>query len=174
MESERILIVDDDEKICQILTLYLRSKGYEVITCRNGANASQAFTGSAAQLIILDVNLPGLDGFTILERLRHISGVPVIMLTGCADEEARIRAFELGADDYITKPFNSKELLARIRAVLRRCGNQDLTAGGTVLTIGKLKLFREEHLAMVSDEFVKFSPREFDLLEYLCLRDMAQ
>ena len=123
MKNEHILIVDDDEKLCQILALYLRSKGYEVSACRNGSNALNSFFDSRPDLILLEIMLPGMDGLSVLERLRRISPVPVIMLSSKPDGDDTVSALNSGADDFLVKPFDPKELIARIRAVLRRAAN---------------------------------------------------
>ena len=126
MENDRTLIsekivVDDDEKICQILSLYLRSKGYEVFTCQSGSKAITSFEEFSPDLVLLDVMLPGMDGWEILKRIRKISNAPVIMLTAKGDTTDRVQGLDCGADDYVVKPFDSKELIARIRAVIERC-----------------------------------------------------
>ena len=123
--SEKILVVDDDEKICQILSLYLRSKGYEVFTCQSGSKAITSFEEFSPDLVLLDVMLPGMDGWEILKRIRKISNAPVIMLTAKGDTTDRVQGLDCGADDYVVKPFDSKELIARIRAVMRRSGQPE-------------------------------------------------
>lgn len=167
-ENEKILVVDDDEKICQILTLYLRSKGYDVATCKNGSNAIAAFEESKPDLVILDVMLPGMDGWEILERLRKISTVPVIMLTAKGDTSDRIQGLNYGADDYIVKPFDSKELVARIRAVFRRSGGQQSEAADKrFISAGDIRLDLENYTATVNGEPKPMPHKEFELLSYL-------
>lgn len=166
MESERILVVDDDEKICQILTLYLRSKGYEVTCCRNGGNALTAFSDCSPHLVILDINLPGMSGYEILERLRRFSNIPVIFLSERENAEDRIRGLDGGADDYITKPFSPKELVARIRAVLRRCGRQLPKHVSCVSACG-LELDLNGRTVKTGDEIIPLPDKEFELLLYL-------
>lgn len=170
METERILVVDDDEKICQILTLYLRSRGYEVTSCRNGSNALTAFSDSAADLIILDITLPGMDGLSILRKLRETSNVPVIMLTAHTDEDERVRALGLGADDFIIKPFDPKELVARIRAVLRRSGSGPAKSVKLdLLSVGDLTIDRTSRRVRRSGIEIKLADREYELLLLLVL-----
>lgn len=167
MEVERLLVVDNDEKICQILTLYLRSKGYEVMTCKNGSNALAAFSESKPDLMILDIDLPGMDGFEILASLRRFSNLPVIMLSERTGVNDMIRALELGADDYITKPFDSKELLARIRAVLRRSGGTDKPApNANEITFADIVLYLNEHSMNVNGSTFKLPDREFELMSF--------
>ena len=169
MKSERILVVDDDEKICQILGIYLRSKGYEVTACKNGANAIQAFADNQSELIILDVNLPGMDGFSILGQLRKNSSVPVIMLTARSGVDDRVRALDLGADDYVVKPFDCRELLARIRAVFRRSNAEQRYSKQSMLHMENLLVDRTERYAEIDGRPVKLTPKEFGLLELLLL-----
>lgn len=115
-----ILVIDDDTNILAIIEMYLKKEGYSVATCTRGDEALEAYRSINPSLVLLDVMLPGLDGWTVLEKLRKESSIPVIMLTAKGDTLDRIQGLELGADDYIPKPFETKELLARIRAVLRR------------------------------------------------------
>lgn len=169
MKSERILVVDDDEKICQILTLYLNSRGYDVLTCKNGSNAMALFLDSKPDLVILDILLPGTDGFELLGRIRRLGSVPVIMLSMRQTAEDRILALDLGADDYIVKPFNSKELLARIRAVLRRASSGSQTFENGRITIGPLVLDTVGNSVESDGLTVKLTQREFELLQYLLI-----
>ncbi|MBQ9188958.1 MAG: response regulator, partial [Clostridia bacterium] len=115
-----ILVIDDDRNILAIIELYLKKAGFEVVTCTNGYDALPSFRAVKPALVILDVMLPGQDGWQILHDIRKESTTPVIMLTAKGDTGERVRGLELGADDYIAKPFDSNELLARIKAVLRR------------------------------------------------------
>lgn len=166
MDNERILVVDDDEKICQILSLYLKSKGYDVSTCKNGANAISAFEEFKPDLILLDVMLPGLDGWSILEKLRLISTVPVIMLTAKGEIPDRIQGLDCGADDYIVKPFDSKELVARIRAVFRRSGAAP-TEDGHVITAGDIAMDTDNYTVSCGGKVFDMPHKEFELLHYL-------
>jgi two-component system, OmpR family, response regulator len=118
----RIVVVDDDAQLCSLLTLHLSSFGYDVSAVGDGAAFWQAWQQQAAQLVILDVKLPGEDGFTIARELRRRSNVPLLMLTERGDEIDRVVGLELGADDYVAKPFGPRELVARVRALLRRAG----------------------------------------------------
>ncbi|MEA1676812.1 response regulator [Nitrospirillum sp. BR 11163] len=120
--SPTLLIVDDDEDILSLLTLFFRKHGYTVLVAENGAAMAQALAGGMVDLVILDIMLPGEDGFSLCRSLRATSRVPVIMLTAMADHTDRVVGLEIGADDYLTKPFDARELLARVKAVLRRTG----------------------------------------------------
>ena len=167
--NEKILVVDDDEKICQILSLYLRSKGYEVFTCQSGSKAIAAFEECGPDLVLLDVMLPGLDGWEILSRIRKISNAPVIMLTAKGDTTDRVQGLDCGADDYVVKPFDSKELIARIRAVLRRAGQP-----GEIekhIKIGNLDVDTSNRVVYVDENRIELSPKEFDLLCYFIHND---
>ena len=166
MDNERILVVDDDEKICQILTLYLKSKGYDVSACKNGAHAISAFEEFKPDLILLDVMLPGMDGWSILEKLRRISNVPVIMLTAKGDVPDRIQGLDCGADDYIVKPFDSKELVARIRAVFRRSGASP-TEDGHIITAGDITMDTDNYTVSCGGQLCEMPHKEFELLHYL-------
>lgn len=169
MDNETILVVDDDEKICQILLLYLRSKGYDVVTCKNGIRAISTFNECKPDLVLLDVMLPGLDGWEILSKIRRISNVPVIMLTAKGDVSDRIQGLDCGADDYIVKPFESKELIARIRAVMRR--SQYCDAESMVQTrcicIGELSVDIDNFIVLRCGERVEMPPKEVELLYFL-------
>ena len=119
-EKTRVLVVDDDVRILQILKLYLCKDGYDVVTCERGDDAIDLALSPDVKLIILDIMLPGMDGWEVLENVRRTSSVPVIMLTAKGDITDRVQGLDCGADDYIVKPFEPKELLARVKAVLRR------------------------------------------------------
>ena len=162
--SEKILVVDDDEKICQILSLYLRSKGYEVFTCQSGSKAITSFEEFSPDLVLLDVMLPGMDGWEILKRIRKISNAPVIMLTAKGDTTDRVQGLDCGADDYVVKPFDSKELIARIRAVMRRSGQPEEIEKH--IKIGSLDVDTNNRVVYVDGNRIELAPKEFDLLCY--------
>jgi DNA-binding response OmpR family regulator len=118
--SKRILIVDDEPRYLRLLEANLRTEGYEVVTAQDGAQALEVFSSQPIDLVLLDVMMPRLDGFATTQRLREFSTVPIVMLTAKGEEQDRVRGLDLGADDYLVKPFSATELLARVRAVLRR------------------------------------------------------
>lgn len=124
--SENILVVDDDPRICRLLTRYLQGEGYSVSTASNGEEMRRSIAAEPPNLVILDLMLPDEDGFTLLRELRSQSELAVIMLTGKTDTTDKVVGLELGADDYITKPFDSRELLARVHSVLRRASYNDI------------------------------------------------
>lgn len=170
-----ILIIDDDKDLCELLGDYLRPEGFEVIAVHNGLNgAERALSGSYA-LIVLDVMLPGINGFEALRRIRTVSSTPVLMLTARGEDVDRIVGLEIGADDYLPKPFNPRELLARIRAILRRTearilgGHSDcgrIVVGDVELSTGSRTVFR-------GGTRVELTTVEFAVLEAL-LRQAGQ
>lgn len=182
MDNEKILIIDDDENIVKILSLYLRSRGYEVITCLSGNHAVEVFDRSKPDLVLLDIMLPGKDGNQILSEIRSKSHTPIIMLTAKGETDEKIGAFDCGADDYIVKPFDSKELFARIRAVLRRTSSTESESE----TESGLKLQDEQRIEFANitvslDEYkvtrdgvsLHLTPKEIELL-YLLAKNIGK
>ena len=159
----RILVVDDDQPIAEMVGIVLRAKGFDVITTSDGASALEAFTRLRPDLVLLDLMLPGIDGIEVCRRLRKESGVPIIMLTARSDTADVVEGLEAGADDYLTKPFDNDELVARIRARVRR------SEGATTeqLTIGDLVIDVDGHEVRRGDEQISLTPLEFDLLTQL-------
>lgn len=167
MEASTILIVDDDKNIQAILELYLKKEGFDVLTCENGNDAVRLFKDSNPALVLLDVMLPGLDGFAVLSEIRKKSDVPVIMLTAKGATTDRVQGLEAGADDYVAKPFDSKELVARIKAVLRRSSSQESDAGSNVFTFKGLSISMENYLVEIDGNKVDMTPKEIELLFFL-------
>jgi len=168
MGMERILLVDDDKGLCELLSEFLESEGFEVETVHDGEKAVTRALGEPFALVILDVMLPGLGGVEVLKSIRRQSSVPVLMLTARGDDVDRIVGLELGADDYLPKPFNPRELVARIRAVLRR-GRME-TPGenqGNVLRVADLAIDPAARHVSVGGTRVELTTVEFDLLETL-------
>ncbi|WP_421742163.1 response regulator [Cellulomonas sp.] len=171
----RILLVEDEESYRDPLTYQLEREGFDVVTAATGPEALARFDEFGADLVLLDLMLPGLPGTEVCRRLRLISDVPVIMLTAKDDEIDKVVGLELGADDYVTKPYSSRELLARVRAVLRR-REAVVTAGAPaplevddddLLVAGPVRMDVERHTVRVRDETVAFPLKEFELLELL-------
>jgi len=164
----RILVIDDDAELCELLQRYLGGEGFQVDSVHDGeAGVERALSGEP-EAVVLDVMLPGLDGFEVLRRIRRRSEVPIVMLTARGDEVDRIVGLEAGADDYLPKPFNPRELAARLRAVLRRVG--PAAAGGPaggVLRVEDLELDPGARAAFVGGEPVELTGTEFSLLELL-------
>ena len=136
MPGKRVLIVDDDAKIVELVKLYLNRDGYHVLTAYEGHEALKLAREARPDLIVLDIMLPGIDGLEICRILRNESTVPIILLTARTTEQDRILGLDLGADDYVTKPFSPKELAARVRAVLRRTPDESLQMGPEELLLG--------------------------------------
>jgi DNA-binding response OmpR family regulator len=163
--NPRILVVDDEDAILDFVELGLRYEGFEVELARDGLEALAAFGARRPDLILLDLNLPGLDGLDVCRRVRQASDVPIIMLTARGDVDERVEGLEAGADDYLPKPFKFKELLARVRAVLRR----RTSAAERVLRFGNLELNRDTREVFLDGRPVHLTPRELDLLEVFML-----
>lgn len=163
-----ILVIDDDKNILAIIQMYLRKEGFDVVTGERGDTALQIFERTQPALVVLDVMLPGMDGWGVLGQLRQISNVPVIMLTGRGDTMDRIQGLDLGADDYIAKPFDAKELLARIKAVLRRSAAPE--ADKTVSFDG-LSISLDNYSVLLDGKQIEMPPKEIELLFFLASRE---
>lgn len=165
MDNNTILVIDDDRNILAIIELYLKKAGFEVSTCTTGYDALATFRQVKPTLVVLDVMLPGQDGWSILHEIRKESQTPVIMLTAKGDTGERVRGLELGADDYIAKPFDSNELVARIKAVLRRLAPQADTA--RVVELPDLYISLENYSVILDGETIDMPPKEIELLYFL-------
>ena len=165
-----ILVVDDEERIARMIRMNLEYDGYSVVEAHNGRQALDMLRAKMPNLIIMDVMMPEMDGFETLKIIREISQVPVIMLTAKSDEEDRIRGLELGADDYVTKPFSPRELMMRVKAVLRRTEGSAASSGeenGIIQVDDRLKLDFGKREVWVDGELVKLRPTEYRLLYHL-------
>jgi DNA-binding response OmpR family regulator len=168
----RLLVIDDDRKLCRLIADYLEPLGYDVDSVHTGPEGVQRATGEAWQAVILDLMLPGMNGFEVLKHIRSKSTVPVLMLTARGDEADRIVGLETGADDYLPKTFSTRELLARLRAVTRRAARETPTGeiGGETLppvrpiVVGDLIVCAETRQATLQGELLTLTPVEFDLL----------
>jgi len=158
-----LLIIEDEPQIREIVRTYAEKEQYRVYEAGTGEKAFEALEERDYQMVVLDVMLPDTDGWTILRKLRRKWDVPVIMLTARAEEEDKLFGFDLGADDYVTKPFSAKELMARIKTVLKR--NHTLTAGETI-RIGSIEINTSFHQVSVAGESIEMTPLEYDLLTY--------
>lgn len=161
-EGTHILVIDDDEKLCRLVREYLGTFGYTVTLAHNGLSGLDLALKEAFDAVIMDVMMPGLDGFEVLKRLRQKSSVPVLMLTGLGDEADRIIGLEGGADDYLPKTFSTRELLARLRAVLRRSRRQAPVS--TAVTVGDLMADPSTRSATQAGQLLTLTPVEFDVL----------
>lgn len=162
----RILLVEDERSLREPLAFLLEREGYLVTTAKDGPGALDAFDRDKPDLILLDLMLPGISGTEVCRRIRARSSVPIIMLTAKDSEVDIVVGLELGADDYVTKPYSSRELLARMRAVLRRRGEDDLTTED-VLTVGDVTMDVERHTLTVRGESLELPLKEYELLEVL-------
>jgi two-component system, OmpR family, response regulator RegX3 len=162
----RVLVVEDEESFSDALSYMLRKEGFEVAVAASGPDALESFDRAGADLVLLDLMLPGLPGTEVCRELRTKSNVPVIMLTAKDSEVDKVVGLELGADDYVTKPFSSRELVARIRAVLRRRGDVEEFDPAT-LEAGPVRMDVERHVVTVSGREVQLPLKEFELLEVL-------
>ncbi len=167
MERRRILIVDDEERMVRFIRLNLEHDGFQVSEAFNGRQAVQKLRDVNPDLILLDVMMPDLDGFEVLEMIREISNVPVIMLTAKGEEDDRVRGLELGADDYVTKPFSPRELVSRVRAVLRRTESASGSMHGLVEVDERLKINFDRREVWLEGKIVKLRPTEYRLLYHL-------
>jgi DNA-binding response OmpR family regulator len=170
VKKTTILVVDDDVQLLKIVTHNLEAEGYQVLAVRDGTQALQAIEREAPALILLDIMLPGMDGFQVLQRVREVSAVPIIMITARGRGQDKVKGLDLGADDYLTKPFRVDELLARVRAVLRRAQftpNGHAQSPGTATTIGDLSIDYARHRATKAGREVALTPTEYRILAYL-------
>jgi len=159
----RVLVVDDEPPIRRFLRTSLAAQGYDVIEAENGQQALDLMRRNAAALIVLDLGLPGIDGFEVVRRLRESgSSVPIVVLSARTDEAGKVRALDLGADDYVSKPFGTDELLARVRTALRHRLQQE--GEKPVFKTGELTVDLVRRIVTVRDQEVKLTPREYDLL----------
>jgi two-component system response regulator RegX3 len=162
----KILVVEDEASFSEALAYVLGKEGFEVTVADTGDGAIAAFDKGGADLVLLDLMLPGLSGTEVCKQLRSRSDVPIIMLTAKDTEVDKVVGLELGADDYVTKPYSKAELVARIRAVLRRQGDNSNTPEG-VITAGPVRIDVERHQVNINDQLVSLPLKEFELLEFL-------
>lgn len=163
--SKKILVVEDEKKLVTILKAYLEQAGFAVLTANDGQHALAVFRHEKPALVLLDLNLPGMDGLDVCRALRKESAVPIIMVTARVEEADRLIGLELGADDYISKPFSPREVVARVRAVLRRAEGEPTRA--EMFTAGNLTLDLTKHSARLAERELELTPTEFDLLAVL-------
>jgi len=163
----RILVVDDERRMVGFIRLNLEQDGFEVIEAFNGTEALDRLRDSLPDLILLDVMMPDIDGFEVLRTIREISQVPVIMLTAKGEEDDKVKGLELGADDYVTKPFSPRELVSRVKAVLRRGSAFEEDEEGVIEVDDRLKIDFGRREVWVNDDLVKLRPTEYRLLYHL-------
>ena len=170
--KQKILVVDDEASIRRILETRLKMAGYNVVTAEDGEEAVELFNKTNPDLVILDVMMPKMDGYGVTREIRRVSDIPIIILTALGDVSERITGLELGADDYVIKPFSPKELEARVKAVLRRTVSKDITipTGKTtknVITTGQIKIATARRQVYRKNERIRLTGMEFSLLELL-------
>src|SRR5260221_2511697 len=180
--AQKILLIEDEEGIIHLLTLYLRDAGYDVVIARDGADGLALHARERPDLVVLDIMLPAIDGFEVCRRIRQWSKTPILMLTARGSEDDRIQGLELGADDYLVKPFSPRELVSRVRAILRRTGTDSATSADmqqisgsgasavpndSVLRFPGLRIDRAARRVEVQGSEVLLTPTEFDLLTLL-------
>ena len=165
-DGNKILVVDDDKNICELVRLYLKKEGYDVICAYDGISAVKEFKANKFIAAILDIMLPGLNGLDVLKEMRKTSNMPVIMLTAKGETFDKVLGLELGADDYVVKPFEPKELMARLKAVLRRFEPKEETVNE--VSFPKLNINMDTFELKLDGEVVKVPPKELELLFYLC------
>jgi DNA-binding response OmpR family regulator len=163
-----ILVVEDEKTISRVLAVYLQHAGYNVVQAYEGDEALRLFHENSPNLVLLDVMLPGRDGWSILEDIRNVSACPVIMLTALGDIDYRLKGLNQGADDYITKPFVGEEVIARVHAVLRRSAN--VLDSDNSKQFGTLKINLDAHIVTINGEEVILTPKDLNLLIYLAER----
>lgn len=163
--KETIMIVEDEIRMRILLRDYLKKEGYNIIEATNGKDAVEYFAKSPVDLIILDIMMPLLDGFQVCEKIREVSLVPIILLTARSEEDDKLLGYELGADDYITKPFSPKILMAKIKVILKRSSNSNATPN--ILYIKGLKINKTAKCVHIDDTLINLTPKEYELLIYL-------
>ena len=163
--QNNILIVDDDPRYLRLIEINLITEGYQVKTSMNGQDAVEQVAAEQPNLLLMDVMMPIMDGFTATERIREFSNVPIIILTAKGEEHDRVRGLDVGADDYIVKPFSPRALVARVRALLRRA--QGGVKPAEVIRVGMLEIDPARHTAVLEGQSLQLTPSEFDLLVVL-------
>jgi two-component system KDP operon response regulator KdpE len=166
-ERRRILVVDDEERMVRFIRMNLEYDGFQVSEAFNGKQAIQKIRDVTPDLILLDVMMPDLDGFEVLETVREVSNVPIIMLTAKGEEDDRVRGLELGADDYVTKPFSPRELVSRVKAVLRRTEGASGSMHGLIEVDDRLKIDFDRREIWLEGKLVKLRPTEYRMLYHL-------
>ena len=165
--NRTILVVDDEERMARFIRLNLEQDGFQVVEAHRGMQAVEAVRVEMPDVVVLDVMMPDLDGFEVLKIIRETSSVPVIMLTAKGEEEDRVRGLELGADDYVTKPFSPRELVSRVRAVIRRSDSAGLSTREVIEVDDRLRIDFGRREVWVEGELIKLRPTEYRLLFHL-------
>ncbi len=167
MADKRILVIDDDTNICELLRIYLENEGFEVKIANDGAEGVTLFKSCDPDLVLLDIMLPRMDGWEVCRKIREVSSKPVIMITAKGDVFDKVLGLELGADDFVVKPFDMKELAARVKAVLRRSNNRNREQNSDVIKFDNIEINMEEYTLKLKGKSVDIPPKELDLIHYL-------
>jgi DNA-binding response OmpR family regulator len=165
-----VLVVDDEKKILDIVKSYLEKEGYQTLTADNGRDALQILRQRQVSLVLLDLMLPDIPGEEICRKIRSLSGIPVIMMTARIEEESIVRGLSMGADDYVTKPFSPRQLMARVAAVLRRCAAAESETRGKVYSAGSLTVDTENRQVLKGEHTLSLTPNEYKILALLISR----
>jgi len=165
--KQKILIVDDEPNICEIIRLYVEKEGYDAVIANDGGNAVEKYKSETPDLVLLDIMLPVKDGWQVCREIRAVGNTPIIMLTAKGETFDKVLGLELGADDYMVKPFEPKELVARIKAVLRRSDFRNNEPEERELVFDGLKIGRETYEVYLDDKKIEMPPKEFELLYFL-------
>jgi DNA-binding response OmpR family regulator len=163
--TKKILVVDDESNIVKPLKAYLEKAGFRVVTAGDGPSALVSFEKEHLDFMIMDLNLPGMDGFEVCRIVRKTSDIPILMLTARVEETDRLIGLEIGADDYVLKPFSPREVVARVKVILRRAGNSSSTEG--IIQVGHLAIDLEKHTVHYAEKQVELTPTEFEILVVL-------
>jgi two-component system alkaline phosphatase synthesis response regulator PhoP len=164
--SKKILVVDDEPQIVKVVKAYLEQSGFQVVTAADGKAALATFQREKPDFMILDLNLPGMDGLDVCRAVRHESNIPILMLTARVEEADKLIGLELGADDYVVKPFSPREVVARVRTIFRRAAAVD-SPKTELIQVGDLQIDPDQHTVIVSDRQIELTPTEFDILVVL-------
>jgi len=167
MAIGKILVADDDKNICELLRLYLEKEGYEAIAANDGSEAVDKFNLESPDLVLLDIMMPKLDGWQVCREIRKKSDCPIIMITAKSETFDKVLGLELGADDYVVKPFDTKEIVARIKAVLRRTGKNASESDSKEVSYDKLVVNMTEYVLKVDGKSIDTPPKELELLYHL-------
>ena len=159
---QNVLIAEDEQKLREIVVKYLKKEGYNVFEAEDGEKALEVFNDNPVDIVILDVMMPNVDGWSCCREIRKTSDVPILMLTARSEENDRVFGFELGADDYVTKPFSNRELMMRVKSLIRRSSK----GTDTVLEAGKIKINVRAHRVIMDGKELELSPKEYDLLMF--------
>ncbi len=166
MANNKVLIVDDDENIVELIRLYIEKEGFTAITASNGEEALEKFKAQTPSIVILDVMMPGMDGWQVCREIRRVSNIPIIMLTAKGETFDKVLGLELGADDYMVKPFETKELIARVKAVLRRSDTKEPAAQKEIVYPGIMVNLSNYELK-INGKITEIPPKELELLYFL-------